>query len=249
MKPIKAVIVDDEPPAREVILEYLGEVDEVKVIGEFGQPTKAIEFVNSTDVDLLFLDIQMPKTDGFELIEQLNDLPEVIFSTAYDKYAIHAFEINAVDYLLKPYTKKRFLEALNRVLKKEETDSQRWERLENLVSQAKSKEHYPKRMFVRVGSKIKPITTENILWIKAEGDYSEIHTANDAILCGTGLGKLEGKLDPTQFMRIHRSYIVATDKIKNLKPDGGGGFIGMMSDGSEIKVSRSRAEKIKQLLI
>lgn len=249
MEPIKAVIVDDEPPAREVILEYLEEVDEVEIIGEFGQPTKAIDFLKLNETGLLFLDIQMPKINGFELIEQLDDLPEIIFSTAYDKYAIHAFEINAVDYLLKPYTKKRFLEALNRVIKKQEPDAQRWDRLQNLVSQTKSKEHYPERMFVRVGSKIKPVQTPNILWIKADGDYSEIHTNDDSILCGTGLGKLEKKLNPERFMRVHRSFIVATDEIKHLKPDGGGGFTGVMSDGSEIKVSRSRAEKIKKLLI
>lgn len=249
MKPIKAVIVDDESPAREVILEYLEDVANVKVIATLGRPNKAIEFMNSNKTDLLFLDIQMPEINGFELIEQLDDLPEVIFSTAYDKYAIHAFEINAVDYLLKPYTKKRFFEALNRVLKKEEADTQRWERLQNLVSQTKSNTYYPKRMFVRLGSKIKPITTEDILWIKADGDYSEIHTIDNSMLCGTSLGKLEEKLEPKQFMRVHRSYIVAADRIQKLKPDGGGGFTGMMSDGSEIKVSRSRAEKIKQLLI
>lgn len=249
MQPIKAVIIDDEPPARDVIREYLQDVDTVEVIAEFGQPTKAITFLKTNDADLLFLDIQMPEINGFELIERLDSLPEIIFSTAYDKYAIHAFEINAVDYLLKPYTKQRFLEALNRVLEKEEPDNLRSDRLQNLVLQAKSKKHYPERMFVRVGSKIKPVATKNILWIKADGDYSEIHTATDSLLCGTPLGKLEEKLDPEQYMRVHRSYIVATDAIKNLESDGSGGFTGTMSDGSEIKVSRSRAKRIKKLLI
>ena len=249
MEPIKAVIIDDEPPAREVILEYLEDVEDVEVIATFGQPTKAIEFLNGKNADLLFLDIQMPKINGFELIERLDNLPEVIFSTAYDKYAIHAFEINAVDYLLKPYTKKRFLEALKRVLAKEEPNSQHWDRLQNLIEQSKSKDEYPERMFVRVGSKIKPVETENILWIKADGDYSEINTGKNSLLCSTGLGKLEEKLDPKRFMRVHRSYIIAANEIQKLKPYGDGGFTGVMSDGSEIKVSRSRAKKIKQLLI
>ena len=232
-----------------MILEYLEEVEDVEVIAAFGQPIKAIKFLNLNNADLLFLDIQMPKINGFELIEQLNNLPEIIFSTAYDKYAIRAFEINAVDYLLKPYTKKRFLEALKRVLNKEEPKSQRWERLQNLALHARSTDHYPGRMFVRVGPKIVSVDMDNVIWIKADGDYSEIHTAERTLLCSTGLGKLEDKLEPGRFMRVHRSYIIATDNIKKPEPDGGGGFDGTMSDGSTIKISRTNAEKIKELLI
>jgi two-component system LytT family response regulator len=247
--PIKTVIIDDEPPARAIIREYLSGVDDIEIAAAFGLPSKAITYLNEHEIDLLFLDIQMPEITGFELIEQLETIPDIIFSTAYDQYAIRAFEINAVDYLLKPYTKERFMEALKRVRTKEESEEQRRDRIRQLVSQAKANTHYPKRMFVRVGPKIVSVDMEDVIWIKAEGDYSEIHTADTSLLCSTGLGKLEEKLDPERFMRVHRSYIITVDKIKNLQADGGGGFIGVMSDGSKIKVSRSRAEKIKGLLI
>jgi len=247
-EPLKTVIIDDEPPARELILEYLAEEDEVDVQAVFGNPVKAISYLNTHTIDLLFLDIQMPKINGFELIEQLETLPEIIFSTAYDKYAIRAFQINAVDYLLKPYTRQRFNEALNRVFNKEEPEKQRWERIKTLATQAQKKEHYPKRMFVRIGKKIVAVEMEDIIWIKAEGDYSEIHTHEQSLLCSTGLGRLEEKLDPERFIRVHRSYIIASDKIKSLESDGGG-FSGTMSDGSTIRISRSKADKIRDLLI
>ena len=248
-KPLKTVIVDDEPPARELISEYLAEIDDIEIAGVFGLPAKAVNYLNSNAVDLLFLDIHMPEISGFELIEQLDEIPEIIFSTAYDKYAIRAFELNAVDYLLKPYSKKRFTEAVNRVLQKEETEKQRRERIENLIQQSRTEERYPARMFVRVGKKIVSVEADDIIWIKAEGDYSELHTSDDTLLCSTGLGKLEEKLDPARFMRVHRSYIIATDDLESLEADGGGGFVGKMTDGSKIKVSRSYARKIKNLMI
>jgi two-component system LytT family response regulator len=247
--PIKTVIVDDESPAREIIMEYLADTSDVEIKASFGSPAEAIDFLSKHNIDLLFLDIQMPQMTGFELVEQLETIPEIIFSTAYDQYAIRAFELNAIDYLLKPYTKQRFEEALSRVRNKQESEDQRLDRIQNLVSQAKEKEHYPSRMFVRVGSKIVPVVVDDIIYVKADGDYSNIHTSEHNLLCSTGLGNLEDKLNPDKFMRVHRSYIIAIDKINNLESDGGGGFTGIMSDGSEIKVSRSRAEKIKKLLI
>ena len=248
-KSIRAVIIDDEPPARAIISEYLSDVDGITVAASFALPREAISYLNKKEIDLLFLDIQMPEINGFELIERLDTIPEIIFSTAYDKYAIRAFEINAVDYLLKPYTKERFLEALNRIQNKEEAGEQRRERIRQLAAHAQSKEHYPRRMFVRVGTKIVSVEMDEVIWIKADGDYSEIHTTDQTLLCSTGLGKLDEKLNPERFIRVHRSYIIATDKITKLESDGGGGFKGLMSDGSKIKISRSHARKIKDLLI
>ncbi len=249
MEILKAVIVDDEEPGRTVVQQYLKEIESIEVIASFSAPTKAVEFINSHTVDLLFLDIQMPVMNGFELLEKLGTLPQVIFSTAYDAYALRAFEVNAADYLLKPYTRERFNEALQRVIEKQESRQQEEERLQALISQYRAPHQYPDRLFVRVGVKIIPIQVRDIVWVKAEGDYSKIYTKTGSHLCSTGLGDLEEKLDPGLFQRSHRSYLLAINELKSLESDGGGGFVGRMSDGSEVKVSRSRADQIKKLIV
>lgn len=249
MNPLKAVIVDDEEPGREIVQEYLQERDEVAISAAFGAPSKAVDFINHHSVDLLFLDIQMPGMDGFELLEKLDSIPQVIFSTAYDAYALRAFEVNAIDYLLKPYTQQRFNEALQRVLDKQESKEQEQERIQSIIKQYKKPHAYPDRLFIRVGVKIIPISVKDIIWIKAEGDYSKIHTKNGAHLCSTGLGNLEEKLNPELFQRSHRSYLLAVKELENLESDGGGGFAAKMSDGAEIKVSRSHADEIKRLIV
>ncbi|MTI89517.1 MAG: response regulator transcription factor [Balneolaceae bacterium] len=249
MDTLKAVIVDDEEPGRQVVRQYLNERPEAEVVATFTAPTKAIEYINSSTVDLLFLDIQMPGMNGFELIAKLDEIPQIIFSTAYDAYALQAFEVNAVDYLLKPYTRHRFNEAFDRALSTQESKEQEQERIQSLLKQYQEPQSYPKQLFVRVGIKIVPVPVDDIIWIKAEGDYSRIYTEEGSHLCSTGLGKLEEKLDPALFQRSHRSYLFAVNKLRKLESDGGGGFIGFMSDGSEIKVSRSHANKIKKLII
>lgn len=249
MNQLKAVIVDDEEPGRVVVREYLDGREDVTVKEAFGAPSKAVEYLNNHPVDLLFLDIQMPGMDGFELLEKLNSIPQIIFSTAYDTYALRAFEVNAVDYLLKPYTQQRFNEALHRVFEKQESKEQERERIQSIIEQYRTPHSYPERLFIRVGVKIIPIQTAEITWIKAEGDYSKIHTKKGSHLCSTGLGNLEDKLDPELFQRSHRSYLIAVNELTKLENDGGGGFTGTMSDGAEIKVSRARAEQIKKLIV
>ncbi len=248
MKTYQAVIVDDEPPAREVVNEYLEDVDWIAVAGSFGNPRKALEFLEENKVDLLFLDIQMPQMSGFELVDQLESLPHIIFSTAYDEYAIRAFDINAVDYLLKPYTKKRFLEALQKVRQIAGDDNQQ-KRIRALLHQVKEEEDYPEQLFVRSRDRIIPVVVNDILWIEAEGDYTRIHLAEETIFCGIGLGKLMERLDPDRFIRVHRSHALALPALKNLEPDGYGGFTATLSDNTELKVSRHYAKHIKDYII
>ena len=247
MKPYQAVIVDDEPPAREVVAEYLEDVDWIAVAGSFGNPRKALEFLEENKVDLLFLDIQMPQMSGFGLVDQLDILPHIIFSTAYDEYAIRAFDINAVDYLLKPYTKKRFLEALQQVRNIAGDDQQK--RIRALLHQLKEQEDYPRQLFVRSGDRIIPVTVDDILWIEADGDYGRIHLEEETVFCGIGLGKLMERLDPERFVRVHRSHAIALSALKDLEPDGYGGFTATLSNDTEIKVSRHYAEYIKDFII
>lgn len=244
----RAIIVDDEPPARHVVLEYLEGVDWVEIVESFGNPGKALKFLKEARVDLIFLDIQMPQMSGFDLLDQLEDLPHIIFSTAYDKYAIRAFDINAVDYLLKPYTRERFMEALERV---EEIagDANRQERIRALLQQVKKDEEYPKQLFVRSRDRIVPIGVSDILWIEAEGDYSRIHYKDKKILCGVGIGKMMERLNPDNFVRVHRSHAIALSALKDLKPDGYGGFTATLTDDKELKVSRTYANNISENIL
>jgi two-component system LytT family response regulator len=249
MEVLKTVIVDDEEPGRSVVQQYLKDQEKVSVEAIFGAPSKAIDYLNHYSADLLILDIQMPGMNGFELLEQLETIPQVIFSTAYDAYALQAFEVNAVDYLLKPYTRKRFNAALQRIFEKQESREQELDRIQSLIKQYKTPHSYPDRLFVRVGVRIIPIKVKDIIWVEADGDYSKIYTEENSHLCSTGLGSLEEKLDPDLFQRCHRSYILAINKLQNLESDGGGGFTAKMSDGSKVKVSRSKAEQIKKLIV
>jgi len=248
MSKIDAVIVDDEAPAREIISEYLSDYKQITVKAVFGDSTEAIGYLQGNSVDLLFLDIQMPGLTGFELLAKLKTLPDIIFSTAYDKYALRAFEVNAVDYLLKPYTKERFDKALHRVLESREPDDQQKERLKQVIRQSQNPGHLPDRIFVRTRKSIIPISYREVIWIEADGDYSRIHTVDKTRLCSKRLGEMEELLDSDQFLRVHRSSIIAIKKLKRLEPDAYGGFIATLENEEQVKVSRSHAEKIKKII-
>lgn len=249
MMELKVIIVDDEPPARNVIFEYLEEVDWVTAEQSFGNPREALQYLQEHQVDLLFLDIQMPQMTGFELVNQLDELPRIIFSTAYDEYAIRAFDINAVDYLLKPYTKERFMEALRRVRRSAEESISQQQRIRALLQQVRDKKEYPDKLFVRSRDRIVPVELDSILWIEAEGDYARIHFEDGKVLCGMGLGKLLERLDPDQFARVHRSHAVALSALDELNPDGYGGFTAVLQDGTNLKISRNYTDQIKDIII
>lgn len=249
MKTYRAVIIDDEKPAREVVIEYLENVDWVEVVKTFENPRKAVEYLNENHADLLFLDIQMPQMTGFELVDRLDELPYIIFSTAYDDYAIRAFEINAVDYLLKPYTRERFLKALQRMREIARNKGKQEQRIRALLEQVKEHVQYPKQLFVRSRDRITPVEVNDIVWIEAEGDYSRIHLENQKVFCGVGLGKLMERLDPEQFARVHRSHALALSALKDLEPDGYGGFTANLRDGTKLKVSRNYSDRISDHII
>lgn len=244
---MKTFIVDDEPPARAIIKEYLEDFPQLEVAGEFEGGREAAAAINEEKPDLVFLDIQMPGLDGFEVLEHLEHWPHIIFSTAYDRYAVRAFEVNAVDYLLKPYDRSRFAEAVGRVLEEGDTGPD-LEDLAGLLRDRGEESALNRRIFVRVGRKIVPVDLDEVLWIEAEGDYSVLHTEDDQYTCSTGIGELEKKLDGSRFVRIHRSSMVAVEAIDHLTSDGSGGYIARLSDGSRIRVSRSYADQIRDLI-
>ncbi len=245
MRKIRALIVDDEPPARQIIREYVAEFPQIEIVGEAGSGTEAIRLIDEMRPELVFLDVQMPGATGFEVLQQVSHFPKVIFTTAYDQYAIRAFEVNAVDYLLKPFPRQRFQKALQRILSEEEAAAQRGlEQLLSAVAPAGAQ-----RLFIRVGAKIYPVPMEEIQWIEAAGDYSVLHLQERNYVCNLGIGALEKRLDPQKFLRVHRSAIVALAAVKSLQGDGEGGYIAHLQGGVRVRVSRSYAHKIRDLIL
>jgi two-component system LytT family response regulator len=245
---MRAVIVDDEPLARQIIREYLADFPDVKVVGECKNGRQAIRTINEEKPDLVFLDIRMPGMDGFEVLEHLQSIPRIIFSTAYNDFALKAFEVNAVDYLLKPYDRKRFAKAVRRVVQDRTIRPDEFERIVRLLQEARQTSKYPAQIFVRVGKKILAVQTDQVLWIEAEGDYAKLHTEAGWHLCNLSLSTLEHRLDPSKFVRVHRSSIVARRSVRQLKSDGEGGFVATLQNNTQVRVSRAYAAKIKELI-
>lgn len=245
---IQVIIVDDEPLARSIILEYLEGYAELQVVGECGNGREAVAKINEARPDLVFLDIQMPGLSGFDVIEQLTHIPQIIFSTANDALAIAAFETGAVDYLLKPYNKERFDKAVQRVLEDRHLRMER-ETLQQLFKTIHQPAAFPDHLFVRIADNIIPVSTEHIIWIEAAGDYSTIHTVEREYLSSQGIGALEKRLDPALFMRVHRSSIIALNAITQIKSDGEGGYKVTMAGKANVRVSRSYASKVRDLIV
>ncbi len=248
---MRALIVDDEPPARSLIQEYLEEIGRIEVTGQCGTGRAAIEAINETAPDLVFLDVQMPGLDGFDVLERIDTLPDIIFSTAYDEYAIEAFEAGAVDYLLKPYTRARFQTAVERALERHDRDDDAYaDQLATLLQEAKTEtDDSPERLYVRHGDKIIPVDPDDIRWVEAAGDYSKLHTDETTYLSSMGIGALDDRLAPTRFMRVHRSHILAFPAIDHLYSDGSGGYKAVLDDGTTVRVSRSYAPEIRDRLV
>jgi two-component system LytT family response regulator len=259
---LRTVIVDDEPPARNLVDEYLADYDHVTVVGTAGSGREALECIADTDPDLVFLDVQMPGLDGFDVLERLETLPHIIFSTAYDEYALDAFDAGAVDYLLKPYSRERFRTAVERVTERARqaaasdaapgrSPDAYADRLAALLQEARSTEAEAPldRLYVRHGKKIVPVAADDIRWIEAAGDYAKLHTTGDTHLCSMGLGDLAERLDGDRFARVHRSHIVALDAIDHLRSDGSGGYVAMLDDGTTVRVSRSYAPQIRDRIV
>jgi two-component system LytT family response regulator len=193
----------------------------------------------------------MPGLDGFDVLERIDVLPDIIFSTAYDQYAIQAFDAGAIDYLLKPYSKGRFRKAVERALERhEQEDTDYPDRLAELLQEARSQDDLsPERLYVRHGEKIIPVDPEEIQWVEAAGDYSKLHTKEKTYLSSMGIGELEEHLNPKRFARVHRSHIIAFPAVDHLRSDGSGGYKVLLNDGTRVRVSRSYAPDIRDRLV
>lgn len=238
----KVIIADDEKAGRVLIKEYLEDYPELVLISEVNNGVDAITEINKFKPDLVFLDIQMPGKTGFEVLKHLEEIPKIIFSTAYDEYALKAFEVHAVDYLLKPYTKDRFNLAVERL----NTEN---DKLGSLAQSILMEEpSYPHRVLVNHNKKLITIKCEDIIWIEAYGDYSKIHTESQVYLSNYGITDLEEKLNPKLFLRVHRSSIINMERVKELNKYGKSYDV-TMENGQIVRVSRGYMEAIKRITL
>lgn len=250
---IRTIIVDDVELARERIRMLLDDA-EIEIIAECENGRQAIEAIKTLQPDLVFLDVQMPKINGFEVVEIIGaeKMPIVIFVTAYDEFALRAFEVNALDYLLKPFDEERLKKALARArreIEKPRAATEIEENLRRLLQEVKTEPRYLKRLPVKSSRGTTLVLTEEIDWIACAGHYLEIHSGRETHLIREKLSNLEMRLDPREFMRVHRSTIVNLDRIKSLYPLFNGDQLIILKDGTELNLSRTYHEKLMQRLI
>ena len=261
MSAIRVLIVDDEPLAREGIRLLLESESDIEVIGEAADGMEALKAIESLRPALVFLDVQMPGMSGVDVLEKLDgaNIPEVIFVTAYDQYALRAFEHHAVDYLLKPFDDERFQDALEQARKRirERGADRLGQRLLALLAEFREAGDSPsvetpspfaRRLAVRTSGRIYFLRTEEIDWIEAADYYVKLHVGTKSHLMRESMNKLEKQLDPEMFLRVHRSWIVNLDRVKELHAGGGTDHAVVLQDGTRLKLSRSRRERLNRLL-
>jgi two-component system, LytTR family, response regulator len=239
----KVAVIDDEAAGRTLIKQYLTEYPNLIVVGEANNGVDAIKIINEFKPDLIFLDIQMPGLTGFEILEHLEEIPQIIFSTAYDKYALQAFEVHAVDYLLKPYTRERFKHAVQRI-RDEERPNPVQPLAESLLINST---HYPERILVQIGQKLINIAVTDIIWIEADGDYARLITLNGKYLSNYGISILEAKLNPNSFIRVHRSSLINLKYIKEVQKYPSNYDV-IMQNNDVVRVSRGFMDNLKKLM-
>lgn len=250
---VRTLIVDDMPLARRRINACLAAEPDIEVIGECGNGREAIAAVKRQEPDLVFLDVQMPQVGGFDVIEAVGAerMPVVIFVTAYDEFALRAFEVNALDYLLKPFDEARLALAVGRARREVErrrageTD----ERLRRLVEQVAARQRqYVTRLAVKSGGRAIILLVEDVNWIGAAGNYLELHVGRETHMLRERMGEFEGKLDPEKFVRVHRSTIVNVGRISHLRPLCNGDHEVFLRDGARLTASRTYFERLKSVL-
>ena len=252
MKGIRAVIVDDEPLAREGVRLHLEAESDIEVVGEAGTGEEAVTLIETLRPDLLFLDVQMPGLDGFGVLDAVGPvhMPVTIFTTAYDEFALRAFDAHAIDYILKPYDAQRFHSATERARmqltgrRKAHID----DRLDSLLDELRSRNQYLERLVVRSGGRILILRVAEIDWIEAASNYVRLHAGGREYLLRETMTALEAKLDPMEFVRIHRSTIVRVDRIRELEPLFQGDYVVVLDDSTRLTSSRGYRERLQELL-
>jgi two-component system LytT family response regulator len=249
---LRVVIVDDEPLARAVVREYLRSHPGVEIVAECGNGFDAVRAASELSPDLMFLDVQMPKLDGFEVLELLGRMVPVIFTTAYDKYALRAFEVHAVDYLLKPFSEERFAEALTRartrLLARDGPPEATEVEISALIAQARPRQTPLERVLIRDGAQVHVLPVERIDYVEAQDDYVSFRAEGRSYLKDQTMAAVEGSLDPARFVRIHRSYVLNIERLARVELYAKDSRIAILRDGTKLPVSRAGYARLSKLL-
>jgi len=251
MSQVRALVVEDEPVARRSLREYSEGVEWLTLVGEAGDGVEAVRLIDRLEPDLVFLDVHLPELSGLQVIERIRHRPEIVFTTAYDRFALAAFEVGALDYLLKPFGRQRFQTRLERVRR----------RLPGLLSGLLTDTAVPsaerardalgsplRRLFARAGERIVPIDVQTIQHVQAQGDYVEVHSEAGRHLPHMSLGELASRLDPEAFCQVHRSHLVSFAAIESLRPFDSRRLLIKLRNGTEILASRSASELLRRLV-
>jgi two-component system LytT family response regulator len=249
---IRVLIVDDEPLARERIRDLLISDPQVEIVGECSDGREALAAVNQLSPDLLLLDIEMPEQDGFSLLESIapEQMPAVIFVTAYDQYAVRAFDVYALDYLLKPFDRERFERALERAKAQVFGGGSGGvgRRILAALEEIKTRPVHLERLVIKTNGHVFFLKADEIDWIEAEGNYVRLHTSKESYLLRDTISALESQLDPRKFLRVHRSAIVNIDRVQEMQPWFHGEYRIILHGGAQLTLSRSYREKLHELL-
>ncbi len=240
---IKVIIIDDEPLARSIVAECIAAHPDLQIVAECGDGFEGVKAISQHQPDLIFLDVQMPKINGFEMLELLDTMPAVIFTTAFDEYAIKAFDISAIDYLLKPFNKERFDKAIQKW-----RDSNKQVQVIQEAVESIPAEQQPQRVVIKLNNKIKIIPFMDIQFIEAAEDYVMIHTAEGRFMKHKTMSFFEQALDKNQFVRCHRSYIVDVQQIVRLEAYEKDSQIAILRSGAKVPVSKTGYSRLKQIL-
>jgi len=247
MEKIRTLIIEDESPAREIIRHYLKELDYIEVIAECTDGFSGLKSITNIKPDLVFLDIQMPRLTGIEMLEVMTEKPAIIFTTAYDQFALKAFELNAVDYLLKPFPKRRFLDAVNKAVEKIRAGAENME--PGLLLAKKPESAAPvNRIVVRKGNAINLIPVEQVKYVEAQDDYVMIHHSSGKALKQQTMKFYEQNLPQKDFVRIHRSFIVRVQEINRIEPYEKDNHVAVLKSGEKLPVSRAGYKHLKEEL-
>jgi len=247
---IRALVIDDEPLAREMIREMLEGESEVEIIGECANGREAVDAIRAMRPDLIFLDIQMPELGGFEVLEALKteEVPYIIFATAYDQYAVRAFEVHALDYLLKPFDRERFEASWKRAKAfiREGRFNERDQHILALLQELKAGPRYLERLVIKTEGRVFFLDVDEICCIESEGNYVRVYNGKKTYLLRETISGLESQLDPKKFLRIHRSSIVRIDKIKELQPWFHGEYHVVLENGKQLTLSRNYRANLQE---
>lgn len=248
---IRVLVVDDEDLGRTLLRRMLdAHADDAEIVGEATSAAEAVQAIERDAPDLVFLDVQMPGADGFAVLENLNqeNLPAIVFVTAFDEYAVRAFEVNALDYLLKPYDRKRFDQAFVRAVRsiRNEKNNAVGERILSLLSETKTPEKFTERFIIKGGGRVFFLKAEEICWISSEGNYVLLHTPDKKHIFRETMGNLEEKLDPQKFCRISRSAIINLDYVRELQALFRGEYQVILRNGTELKLSHRYRKNLAQ---